>query len=42
LIDWSARPVVFFSPLPPLPEGSDLPFGHGSDDFYELFEPGAP
>ena len=41
LIDWSARPVVFFSPLPPLPEGSDLPFGHGSDDFYELFQPGA-
>lgn len=41
-IDWSSEPVVFFSPLPPLPPDSDLPFAHGSDDYLDLFEPGAP
>lgn len=36
----SERPLVWFAPLPPLPMDAGRPFV-GSDDFAELFRPGA-
>ena len=38
--DLSARPLIWFAPLPPLPTGQGRPFT-GSDDFMDLFAPGA-
>lgn len=38
--DLSVRPLVWFAPLPPLPTGPGRPYT-GSDDFMELFAPGA-
>lgn len=40
--DLTGRPLVWFAPLPPLPVGSDLPFGEGSADFYDLWNADAP
>ncbi len=39
--DLDTSPLVWLQPLPPLPDPS-LPFGDGSEDFYELFTDGAP
>ncbi len=39
--DLTARPLVWFAPLPPLPTGPGRPYT-GSDDFMQLFAPGAP
>ncbi len=38
--DLSARPLVWFAPLPPLPTGPGRPYT-GSDDFMQLFAPAA-
>lgn len=38
--DLSTRPLVWFAPLPPLPTGPGRPYT-GSDDFMQLFAPGA-
>ena len=39
--DLSARPLVWFAPLPPLPTGPGRPYT-GSDDFMDLFSADAP
>lgn len=39
--DLSPRPLAWFAPLPPMPTGPGREFT-GSDDFLDLFEPGAP
>ena len=38
--DLSARPLIWFAPLPPMPTGPAREFT-GSDDFMRLFSPGA-
>jgi hypothetical protein len=39
--DLDARPLVWFSPLPPLGGRTDLPFADGSADYFDLFAPDA-
>lgn len=41
-LDLTQQPFVVFSPAGPLPDGSDLPIPHGSDDWYDLFLADAP
>jgi hypothetical protein len=38
--DLSARPLIWFAPLPPMPTGPGREY-IGSEDFMDLFEPGA-
>ncbi len=35
-------PFVIFNPVPPNPNPAAIPLPHGSDDFLDLFAPGAP
>jgi hypothetical protein len=39
--DLSGTPLVWFAPLPPLGDRTDLPFADGSLDYFDLFAPGA-
>jgi hypothetical protein len=40
--DLTGTPLVWFAPLPPLGDRTDLPFADGSLDYFDLFSPGAP
>jgi hypothetical protein len=39
--DLTGTPRVWFAPLPPLGDRTDLPFADGSTDYFDLFLPGA-
>lgn len=39
--DFSKEPFVMFAPVPPTPDGLDIPLPDGAIDFHDLFEEGA-
>lgn len=41
-VDMDQRPLIWFSPAPPRPQGSDLPLPEGSQDFNQLFVEDSP